>query len=146
MFNTDANLVSFIQFLEKIEDETLVKNFHRNVPSILKVILVAYNREKQNQSKDNLIWSIEQREKILHILYLCFRCVSWSDGIDNDLVEASLDPTFNDWMNHFLEILPMKDEISVEMKNVALKCLTVLFRDFINYSRDCINLILKPSW
>lgn len=32
------------------------------------------------------------------------------------------------------------------MKHLALRCLTVVFRDFINYSRDCINLILKPAW
>lgn len=24
--------------------------------------------------------------------------------------------------------------------------MTVIFRDFINYSRDCINMILKPAW
>lgn len=27
-----------------------------------------------------------------------------------------------------------------------MKCMTVIFRDFINYSRDCINMILKPAW
>ncbi len=25
-------------------------------------------------------------------------------------------------------------------------CLTVIFRDYINYSRECINMILKPAW
>ena len=24
--------------------------------------------------------------------------------------------------------------------------MTVIFRDFINYSKDCLNLILKPAW
>lgn len=24
--------------------------------------------------------------------------------------------------------------------------MTVIFRDFINYSRDCLNMILKPAW
>lgn len=24
--------------------------------------------------------------------------------------------------------------------------MTVIFRDFINYSRDCINMILRPAW
>ena len=25
-------------------------------------------------------------------------------------------------------------------------CLTVIFRDYVNYSRECINMILKPAW
>ena len=24
--------------------------------------------------------------------------------------------------------------------------MTVIFRDFINYSRECINMILRPAW
>jgi len=32
------------------------------------------------------------------------------------------------------------------VKKNALKCLTVIFRDLINYSRECINTILEPSW
>lgn len=35
----DANLRGLIQFLEKIEDEVLVKNFYKHVPSILAVIV-----------------------------------------------------------------------------------------------------------
>lgn len=27
-----------------------------------------------------------------------------------------------------------------------MKCLTVIFRDLINFSRDSINMILKPAW
>jgi hypothetical protein len=33
-----------------------------------------------------------------------------------------------------------------DIKKSALKCLTVIFRDFINYSRDCLGMILKPAW
>ena len=33
-----------------------------------------------------------------------------------------------------------------DIKRNALKCLTVIFRDFINYSRECINMILRPAW
>ena len=32
------------------------------------------------------------------------------------------------------------------MKKNVLKCLIVIFRDFINFSKDSINLILKPAW
>ena len=32
------------------------------------------------------------------------------------------------------------------MKRQALKCLIVVFRDLVNYSRESLNLILKPAW
>ena len=32
------------------------------------------------------------------------------------------------------------------VKKNALKCLTVIFRDLINFSRESINMILKPAW
>ncbi len=32
------------------------------------------------------------------------------------------------------------------MKRNALKCLTVIFRDLLNYSRQAINMILRPAW
>lgn len=32
------------------------------------------------------------------------------------------------------------------VKKNALKCLTVIFRDLLNYSRQSINMILKPAW
>lgn len=86
-----------------------MKNFHKHVPAILKVILLTYRRAQSNKDKEEQEWCIGQREKALHILYLCFRCVSWADGIDNELVDASLDATFNDWMNVFLEILPSQE-------------------------------------
>jgi hypothetical protein len=33
-----------------------------------------------------------------------------------------------------------------ELKRQALRCLTVVFRDLPHYSRDAINVILRPSW
>lgn len=47
-------------------------------------------------------------------------------------------------MNVFLSQLNRSD--AFELKRWVLACLTVIFRDFINYSRECINLILRPAW
>ena len=33
-----------------------------------------------------------------------------------------------------------------DVKRQALKCLIVIFRDLVNYSRDSLNSILKPAW
>jgi hypothetical protein len=72
--------------------------------------------------------------------------VSWADGIDNELVDNCLGETFNSWMALFLQIIQTNPRTYFDIKRNALKCMTVIFRDFINYSRDCINMILKPAW
>lgn len=77
---------------------------------------------------------------------MCLRCVSWADGIDNALVEDALNDTFNQWMTVFLQVIQSDAKKFFDLKRHALKCLTVIFRDFINYSRECINMILQPSW
>ena len=40
--------------------------------------------------------------KILHIIYLNLRCISWADGIQNDLIESCLNSTINEWMKIFV--------------------------------------------
>ena len=86
------------------------------------------------------------REQIFEVLYLCLRTVSWADGIDNEVVEASLNDTFNSWIALFLQIIQTNPQSFFYIKKSALKCLTVIFRDFINYSRECLGMILKPAW
>lgn len=86
------------------------------------------------------------REQILEVLYLCLRTVSWADGIENEIVEASLNDTFNSWMALFLQVVQTNPRSFFDIKKSALKCLTVIFRDFINYSRECLGMILKPAW
>lgn len=46
----------------------------------------------------------------------------------------------------FLQIIQTNPKAFFDIKKNALKCLTVIFRDFINYSRESINMILKPAW
>jgi hypothetical protein len=45
----------------------------------------------------------------------------------------------------FLQIIQSKKQY-FDVKKNALKCLTVVFRDLINFSKDSINMILKPAW
>lgn len=80
------------------------------------------------------------------MLYFSLRTVSWADGIDTEVVEASLSETFNSWMSLFLQVIQTNPRSFFDIKKSALKCLTVIFRDFINYSRDCLGMILKPAW
>lgn len=130
-------LRTLLFFIEKIEDEKAIRQFTEFVPKILPALFSAFTNEEV---------SAHGREQILDVLYLCLRTVSWADGIDNQLVENCLSETFNSWMALFLQIIQTNPKTFFDIKKNALKCLTVVFRDFIHYSRECINMILKPAW
>lgn len=133
----DSGLRTLICLVERVEGVDAVREFHEFLPPILSSILSAFTNEEIGT---------HGREQVLHILYLCLRCVSWADGIDNELVEQCLDETFNQWMAVFLQVIQSDAKKFFDIKRNALKCLTVIFRDFINYSRECINMILRPAW
>ena len=82
----------------------------------------------------------------MHVFYLNLRTISWADGIENELVHDCLNETFNQWMALFLQVIQSDPNKFFDIKRNALKCLTVIFRDFINYSRECISMILRPAW
>ena len=131
----DALLSGLIEFLENLDEESAVKRFHSHVPIIASSVLSCFKKTKSSKTKS----------KCLHVLYLCFRCISWADGIDNEMIGACLNPTFNEWMSVFLSCVNSQED-NYELKRQTLRCLTVIFRDFMNYSRECINLILRPAW
>jgi len=124
-------------FIDRLEDELSIKQFNEFVPKLLPSLFSAFTNEEVDA---------HGREQILEVLYLCLRTVSWADGIDNELVEQCLSETFNSWMGLFLQIIQTNPKTFFDIKKNALKCLTVIFRDFITYSRECINMILKPAW
>ena len=85
-----------IFLIERVEGVDAVKEFHEFLPAILSSILSAFTNEEIGA---------HGREQVLHILYLCLRCVSWADGIDNELIADCLDETFNQWMAVFLQVI-----------------------------------------
>ena len=114
-----------------------MRQFTEFVPKILPNLFSAFTNEEVDA---------HGRELVLEVLFLCLRTVSWADGIDNELVDNCLSETFNVWMALFVQIIQTNPKTFFDIKRNALKCMTVIFRDFINYSRDCINMILKPAW
>jgi hypothetical protein len=72
--------------------------------------------------------------------------IAWADGVDDELVHKCLDSSFSSWMALFLQIIQSNSSKNSKLKINALKCLIVIFRDLMNYSRSSINLILKPTW
>ena len=109
------------------------------VPILMPSLFEAFTNE-------DLEHKIHTREQILHLFYLLLRLVAWADGIDNELVEECLGETFQSWMVLFLQLVQSNPKKFFNMKKNVLKCLIVIFRDFINFSKDSINLILKPAW
>jgi hypothetical protein len=133
-----VSLRSLLYFLQGIEDERSNKDFHEFIPKILPALLSAFTNDEMVDAHG--------REQILDVLYNCLRTISWADGIDNELVDGCLQDTFNSWMSLFLQLVQTNPRSFFDIKKNALKCLTVIFRDFINYSRECLGLILKPAW
>lgn len=133
----DLSVRTLIFFISMIEDEHSIRQFHEFVPKILPPLFSAFTNDEVDA---------HGRELVLECLYLCLRTISWADGIDNELVDNCLSETFNSWMALFLQIIQTNPKTFFDIKRNALKCMTVIFRDFINYSRECINMILKPSW
>ena len=82
----DMPIRALIYLLEQIENEALIKDFHRYVPVLLSSILSAFTNEDITS---------HGREQLLHIFYLSLRTISWADGIDNELVNECLNETFN---------------------------------------------------
>jgi hypothetical protein len=45
-----------------------------------------------------------------------------------------------------VQLIQSNPKVHFDIKKNALKCLTVIFRDMVNYSLECINLVLQPAW
>lgn len=45
-----------------------------------------------------------------------------------------------------VQLLQSNPKVHFDIKKNALKCLTVIFRDMVNYSIDSINMVLQPAW
>jgi hypothetical protein len=50
------------------------------------------------------------------------------------------------WMALLMTIISSNPRRFFNVKRQALKCLIVIFRDLVNYSKQSLNLILKPAW
>jgi hypothetical protein len=86
------------------------------------------------------------REKWLQLYYQWLRWVSWADGIDDKVIANALDDSFNQWMSLMVQLIQSNPKVHFDIKKNALKCLTVIFRDMVNYSLEWINLVLQPAW
>lgn len=86
------------------------------------------------------------REKILLLVYLVLRSISFADGTDNSFVSKCLDNTYQIWMSLFLSALQTSPKSHIFIKKLVLKILIVIFRDFSMYSRKSLALSLIPIW
>lgn len=72
--------------------------------------------------------------------------MSWADGIDEKVISNALDDSFNQWVALMIQLIQSNPKVHFDIKKNALKCLTVIFRDMVNYSLECINMVLQPAW
>lgn len=113
------------------------ERFHVMINKILENLFSAFT----NSDVDSKI-----REKWLQLYFQWLRWVSWADGIDEKVLTTALDDTFNTWMTLFLQLIQSNPKVHFDIKKNALKWLTVIFRDMINYSIESISIVLQPAW
>lgn len=118
-------------------DSSIARSMHPMVPLMFPCLFETFTKEEIG---------VRGREQILHLFYMLIRLVAWADGRDNELVQNSLEETFQSWMALFLQVIQSNPKQFFNLKKNALKCLVVIFRDLINFSKDSINMILKPAW
>jgi len=58
----------------------------------------------------------------------------------------ALDDSFETWIGLFSQLVQSNPKVHFGIKKNALKCLNVIFRDLVNYSRSSIPKILEPCW
>ena len=132
-------LYHFVTSLEeRSQDQELIKILYPKIVPVLMPLLLETFTSEEITARD--------RSHILHLLYIMIRGIAWADGLDNELVQGCLNETFGNWMAIFLQIIQSNATKNIAVRINALSCLTVIFRDLINYSRNSINIILKPVW
>jgi len=124
-------------FLEAVEEEQEKKLLHKHIARLVPALFSAMVSDAATS---------RLREKVLAVFHLCLQAISWADGKDPQVLEACLSEHFNQWIALFTQIIQANPRQFFDVKRNALRCLTVIFRDFINYSKECINMILKPAW
>lgn len=134
-----ATLYHLLLAFEQTPNDTALAQtlYAKLVPLCLPLLLEAFTKEEIG---------VKGRSRTFVLFHLMVRGIAWADGIDNSLVHQCLDETFESWMALFLQILQSHSSRNFIVKKNALKCLTVIFRDLINYSRNSINSILRPAW
>jgi hypothetical protein len=45
-----------------------------------------------------------------------------------------------------VQLIQSNPKVHFDIKKNALKCLTIIFRDMVNYSRESISIVLQPAW
>lgn len=137
----DLGLRTLRFIIETVDEKQpgLAKSLHALVPIALPCLFEAFTNADEEIG-------VHGREQILNLFYLLIRMVAWADGRDNELVQECLGETFQSWMALFLQLIQSNPKQHFNLKKNALKCLVVIFRDLINFSKESINLILKPAW
>ncbi|CAD8159758.1 unnamed protein product [Paramecium octaurelia] len=135
----ESSLELFLQLFGKLsetngEHQNLLKEI---VPSVLEKGFGIFAQPELNEML---------REKILLMVYLVLRSISFADGTDNSLVNKCMDNTFQIWMSLFLSALQTSPKSHIFIKKLVLKILIVIFRDFGVYSRKSLALSLIPIW
>lgn len=106
----------------------------RALPELLPVLCEVYKN----------VWDLKAREKVLDLLVLMLESLSWADGVEQELVDRALTPTWPVWYNHLTEVLSSPSSPSTIQR--VLKVLTSFYRDFHYTSQPWIVPLISVVW
>lgn len=86
------------------------------------------------------------RALVLKSVYHLLRLMAWADGKDNGIVRALLEETYSIWLGLILSLIQTNPKTILKIKNYSMKILTVLIRDYANFTKESLAMILEPCW
>ncbi len=73
------------------------------------------------------------------------RLVAWADGEKDELVAREMHD-FSHWMDIFATIIQSDPKKSFGLKSLCMRVLTIIFRDFLHYSKQYLESHLPKIW
>ena len=118
----------------------ILKNSKEGNPHIMsKVLYILFNKFVEMSSE-------KIRTLVLKNVYHSLRLMAWADGKDNSIVRAFLEETYSIWLGLILSLIQTNPKTILKIKNYSMKILTVLIRDYANFTRESLPMILEPCW
>ena len=86
------------------------------------------------------------RVLIFKVVYHSLRLLAWADGKDNNIVADFLTESYSSYLGLILSLIQTNPKTYMQIKKYSMKILTVLVRDYTNFTRQSISSILEPCW
>ena len=103
------------------------------------LLVPLYNLFSPQETKQSV------KEHCLVTLGDTLRLVAWADGEKDELVAREMQD-FSHWMDIFATIIQSDPKKNFYLKSLCIRVLTIIFRDFLRYSKQYLESHLPKIW